>query len=60
VSADSSPVEAPVIPHGHGSVPMLVKPAKAVASAAPTSSAVATQKPKASHGQFAFATRAVW
>jgi len=60
VSADSSPVEAPVIPHGHGSVPMLVKPAKAVASAAPTSSAVATQKPKASHGQFAYATRAVW
>ena len=31
VSADSSPVDAPVIPHGHGSTSMLVKPAKAVA-----------------------------
>jgi hypothetical protein len=62
VSADSSPFEAPVIPHGHGhgSGSSHVKPAKAVASAAPTSSAVAPQKPKTAHGQFAYATRAVW
>jgi hypothetical protein len=59
VSADSSPVEAPVIPHSHGST-MLGKPAKAVASAAPTSSAVAPKKPKTARGQFAYATRAVW
>jgi hypothetical protein len=60
VSADSSPVEAPVIPHGHGTLSSLAKPAKAVASTAPTSSAVASQKPKTAHGQFAYATRAVW
>ena len=59
VSADSSPVEAPVIPHSHGST-MLGKPVKAVASAAPTSSAVAPKKPKTVRGQFAYATRAVW
>ncbi|KAI0282484.1 hypothetical protein BGY98DRAFT_954300 [Russula aff. rugulosa BPL654] len=59
VSADSSPVEAPVIPHSHGST-MLGKPVKAVASAAPTSSAVAPKKPKTARGQFAYATRAVW
>jgi hypothetical protein len=60
VSADSSPVEPPVIPHGHGSGPILVKPTKAVVSAPPTSSAVALKKPKTAHGQFAYATRAVW
>ena len=62
VSADSSPVEPPVIPHGHshGSRPILVKPTKAVASVSPASSAVALKKPKTSHGQFAYATRAVW
>jgi len=60
VSADSSPIQAPVIPHGHPSVSALSKPTKAVASTAPTLSAVATQKPKSAHGQFAFATRAVW
>jgi hypothetical protein len=59
VSADSSPVEAPVIPHSHGST-MLGKPAKAVASAAPISSAVAPKKPKTARGQFAYAMRAVW
>lgn len=59
-SADSSPVEAPVIPHGHGSAPVLVKPVKAVASTTPLSSVVAPQKPKTAHGQFAYATRAVW
>jgi hypothetical protein len=60
VSADSSPVEAPVIPHGHGSTSNLVKPAKAVASAVPTSSAVAPKKSKTARNQFAYATRAVW
>jgi len=60
VSADSSPVGAPVIPHGHGSLSTHVKPAKAVSSAGPTSLAVAPQKPKTAHGQFAFATRAIW
>jgi len=60
VSADSSPVEAPVIPHSHSHGSMLGKPAKAVASAAPTSSAVAPKKPKTGRGQFAYATRAVW
>lgn len=60
VSADSSPVEPPVIPHGHGSGPILVKPTKAVVSVPPTSSAVALKKPKTAHGQFAYATRAVW
>jgi hypothetical protein len=59
VSADSSPIEPPVIPHGHGTGSMLVKPAKAVASA-PASLAVPSQKPKTAHGQFAYATRAVW
>jgi hypothetical protein len=59
VSADSSPVEAPVIPHGHGST-SLAKPAKVVASAALTSSAVAPKKPKNARGQFAYATRSVW
>jgi hypothetical protein len=37
-----------------------VKPAKAVAPAGPTCLAVAPQKPKTAHGQFAFATRAIW
>jgi len=60
VSADSSPVEAPVIPHNHGSGAILVKPAKAVMSAAPASSGIAPKKPKTAHGQFAYATRAVW
>lgn len=60
VSVDSSPVEPPVIPHGHGSGPLLVKPAKAVASSAPASSAGPPKKPKTAHGQFAYATRAVW
>ncbi|KAF8496733.1 hypothetical protein F5888DRAFT_361422 [Russula emetica] len=60
VSADSSPVGAPVIPHSHGSNSTLIKPAKAVASAALTSSAVAPKKPKTARGQFAFATRSVW
>jgi len=60
VSADSSPVGAPVIPHGHGSTSILGKPAKAVASAALTSSAVAPKKPKTARGQFAYAMRAVW
>lgn len=62
VSASSSPVGAPVIPHGHshGSGPILVKPSKAVASVPPASSAVAPKKPKTAHGQFAYATRAVW
>ena len=59
VSADSNLVEAPVIPHGHGST-VLGKPVKAVASVAPTSSAVAPKKPKTARGQFAYATRAVW
>ncbi|KAI9508822.1 hypothetical protein F5148DRAFT_979263 [Russula earlei] len=60
VSADSSPVQGPVIPHGHGPAPMLVKPAKAIASAPAALSAVPSQKPKTAHGQFAYATRAVW
>jgi hypothetical protein len=51
VSADSNLVEAPVIPHSHGST-VLGKPVKAVASAAPTSSAVAPRKPKTARGQF--------
>ncbi|KAF8503238.1 hypothetical protein F5888DRAFT_1861367 [Russula emetica] len=58
VSADSSPVEGPVIPHSHGSNSTLVKPAKAVASAALTSLAVAPKKPKSACGQFVYATRA--
>jgi len=60
MSADSSPVEPPVIPHGHGSTSIIGKPTKAVASAALTSSAVAPKKSKATRGQFAYATRAVW
>lgn len=62
MSADSSPLEGPVIPHSHshGSTSMLGKPAKAVASAALTSSAVAPKKAKTARGQFAYATRAVW
>jgi hypothetical protein len=60
VSADSSPVEPPVIPHGHGSGLILVKPTKAVASVPPTSSAVALKKPKTVHRQFAYTMRAVW
>jgi hypothetical protein len=59
VSADSSLVEVPVIPHSHGLTFILVKPTKAVASAVPTSSAVAPKKPKSMRGQFAYATRAV-
>ncbi|KAF8491604.1 hypothetical protein F5888DRAFT_1864917 [Russula emetica] len=58
VSADSSPVEGPVIPHSHGSNSTLVKPAKAVASAALTSLAVAPKKPKSACGQFVYAMRA--
>jgi len=55
-SADSSPVEASVIPHGHSHrSSMRGKPAKAVASAAPTL-AVAPKKPKTGRGQFAYAT----
>ncbi|KAH9961122.1 hypothetical protein BC827DRAFT_1260608 [Russula dissimulans] len=57
VSADSSPVEAPVIPHGHGTV---IKPGKATMAAPLASSAVPSQKSKTTHGQFAYATRAVW
>jgi hypothetical protein len=60
VSADSSLVGAPVIPHSHGSTSILGKPSKAVASAALTSSAVASKKPKTARGQFAYATQAVW
>jgi len=48
VSADSSPVEAPVIPHNHGSTSTLVKLTEAVASASLTLSAVAPKKPKTS------------
>jgi Cyclin, N-terminal domain len=59
-SANSSPVEAPVIPHGHGPISMPLKPAKTVQSIANAPSAVPSQKPKTSHGQFAYATRAVW
>ncbi|KAF8500503.1 hypothetical protein F5888DRAFT_1881058 [Russula emetica] len=58
VSADSSPVKGPVIPHSHGSNSTLVKPANAVASAALTSLAVAPKKPKSACGQFVYATRA--
>jgi len=39
VSIDLSQVEAPVIPHNHGSTSILAKPAKAVVSAVLTSSA---------------------
>jgi len=60
VSAEASPVEAPVIPHGHGPTSMPAKSAKTVASATIASSAVLPQKPKTAHGQFAYATRAVW
>ncbi|KAH9171435.1 hypothetical protein EDB89DRAFT_2070756 [Lactarius sanguifluus] len=56
-SAESSPVEAPVIPHHGHSISSSVKP-KTVAPAV-TSSAI-PQKPKSAHGQFAYATRAVW
>ena len=49
VSADSSPVEAPVIPHNHRSTSTLVKPTKAIASAALTLLAVAPKKPKWPH-----------
>ena len=56
--ADLSPVQALVIPHGHGSVCSLVKPAKVVASTTPTLSVVAPQKRNTTHGQFAYATRA--
>ncbi|KAI0285233.1 hypothetical protein BC826DRAFT_918884 [Russula brevipes] len=63
VSAESSPLGGPVIPHshglGHGSGPILVKPTKAVTSAS-AAIAVPPQKPKTAHGQFAYATRAVW
>ena len=54
--ADLSPVQASVIPHGHGSVCSLVKPAKVVASTTPTLSVVAPQKRNTAHGQFAYAT----
>ena len=54
--ADLSPVQASVIPHGHGSVCSLVKPAKVVASTTPTWSVVAPQKRNTAHGQFAYAT----
>jgi hypothetical protein len=37
VSADSSPVETHVIPHGHGTASTLLKPAKPVVSTAPSS-----------------------
>ncbi|KAH9057073.1 hypothetical protein EDB83DRAFT_2316050 [Lactarius deliciosus] len=56
-SAESSPVEAPVIPHHGHSISSSAKP-KTVAPAV-TSSAI-PQKPKSAHGQFAYATRAVW
>jgi hypothetical protein len=57
-SAESSPVEAPVIPHGHATISTCVK-TKSVQHVAALS-AVPTQKPKSAHGQFAYATRAVW
>ena len=44
----------------HGSTSIIGKPVKAVASAAPTSSAVALKKPKTTCGQFAYVTQAVW
>lgn len=56
-SAESSPVEAPVIPHGHGSISTSAKPKTIPAVASATA---LPQKPKAAHGQFAYATRAVW
>ena len=58
VQADLSPIQASVIPHGHGSVCSLVKPTKVVASTTPTLSVVAPQKRNTTHGQFAYATLA--
>jgi hypothetical protein len=57
-SAESSPVEAPVIPHGHGTISTLAKPKTITQAVAP--STAHPQKPKTAHGQFAYATRAVW
>jgi len=54
VSVDLSPVEASVIPHNHGLTSIPTKPPKAVASAIPTSLAVAPKKPKTARGQFAY------
>jgi hypothetical protein len=50
MSADSRPVEPPVIPHSHGSTSIIGKPVKVVASAALTSLAVAPKKPKTARG----------
>ena len=52
--------QCPSQSRSHGSPSSLAKPAKAVASTAPTSSAVTSQKPKTTHGQFASAMQAVW
>ena len=57
-SAESSPIGPPVIPHGHGPMSTSAKP-KTIAPAV-VASAVPSQKPKSAHGQFAYATRAVW
>ena len=48
VSADLSPVKAPVISHNHGSTSTLVKPTEAVTSASLTLLAIAPKKPKTS------------
>ncbi|KAI0263784.1 hypothetical protein BC834DRAFT_971147 [Gloeopeniophorella convolvens] len=62
VSADSSPVGAPVIPHAHAmrAPAVAAKPTKTTAAAAVPAASAPPQKPKTIHGQYAYAARAVW
>ena len=55
--AESSPVGAPVIPHGHGTISTSAKPKDRHTGSAP--STAHPQKPKTAHDQFAHATQEV-
>jgi len=56
-SAAWSPVEAPVIPHGHASTSTSAKPKTVTPAVAPL--AIPPQKPKSAHSQFVYAKQAV-